>query len=119
DRDVAHGLQARRRGERRHVHEVRTGGKDGILVCDPAPQFLGAPGCVVLLVVLDFEALAQLRDDVVEGGAGDEDLGFHVFSGKLFLESAPGFSGHRPTAAATGRYPGTGTAGPARLAESP
>jgi len=77
-----------RRGQGRRVHAVGTGGKHAVLVGDAAPQFLGAPRSIVLLVVLDIEALAQPIDDVVEGGAGHENFRFHVFSGKLFLRLA-------------------------------
>src|SRR5262249_5636410 len=100
-RNVAHGLEPRRGVEQRGVDAVAPGRQHAVLVGDAPAQLVGTPGRVVLLVVLDFEALAQLVDDFLEGGASHQDPGLHL----------PLTSRTRP-AAATGQCRGTGTAAP-------
>src|SRR5882724_6865528 len=78
DRDVAHRLEARSGVEYRGVEAVRAGGEDAVLVGEPALHLLTDEGRIVLLIVLDVEALAQLGDDVFEGGACHQNLGFQI-----------------------------------------
>src|SRR5882672_2148848 len=85
DRDVAHGLETRRRVEQGGVDAVAAGGEHAVLVGEAPAKLVGAPGRVVLLVVFDVESLAQLFDDVVEGGAGHENLGFQITSGHSYV----------------------------------
>ncbi len=78
DRDVAHGLETRGGVDDRGVETIGPGGKDAVLVGEPALHLLADQGRIVLLVVLDLEALAQLGDDVFESGARDQNLGFKL-----------------------------------------
>src|SRR5262249_52755180 len=70
------------RVEQGRVDAVAPGGKHAVLVRQAASELVGPPDGVVLLVVLDVEALPQLLDDIVERRARYEDFLLHLVSEK-------------------------------------